>query len=91
MDSGNIWPEQEAVLAWLRKHGVDASHEAIHELMEAATAYRLEVQAERNSLLKQLESVKNLCLCEDYPGKRKDLERALGVGGYEAQNEESGS
>ena len=41
---GGTWPEQNAVDAWLEKHGVKVEFSAAMELKEAVTAYRIQVQ-----------------------------------------------
>jgi hypothetical protein len=38
---GCTWPEQDAVNAWAKKHGVELSFKVLMELKEAVTAYRI--------------------------------------------------
>lgn len=85
MNEGSTWPEQEAVLEWLGRYTdyimPTLPRAAPHELMVNATAYRLQVQDERDKLQDMLDRIRNLYLCEDHPDKWKDFARELGVVG----------
>jgi hypothetical protein len=45
-DCCGTWPEQNAVDAWLKKHGIEVDHKVSMELKDATTKYRIEVQDE---------------------------------------------
>lgn len=46
--SGSSWPEQDAVDAWFEKHRITAPREAIADLKDDVTKYRIGVQEERD-------------------------------------------
>lgn len=60
----SAWPEQNAVYAWAKKHGLtekerpDDYNPKLHELARETTNYRLEVQRERDELKAELDALK---------------------------------
>jgi hypothetical protein len=49
-DCCGTWPEQNAVDAWLEKHGIEVERKVRLELKEAVTECRLRIQEERDGL-----------------------------------------
>jgi hypothetical protein len=55
-DCCGTWPEQNAVDAWLEKHGIEVERKVRLELKEAVTECRLRIQKERDGLRARLQA-----------------------------------
>jgi hypothetical protein len=55
-DCCGTWPEQNAVDAWLKKHGIEVEHKVRLELKEVVTECRLRIQKERDGLRARLQA-----------------------------------
>lgn len=58
-EGGGIWPEQEAVWAWMERHGIELTREQENDLKEAVTQPRLEKQRKAEQLEKLLWTPEN--------------------------------
>ena len=62
--TASCWPEQEAVWAWMKKHGIWSSPKAANELAEAVTQIRLKQCADLRDENKTLRALAT-CACGD--------------------------